>query len=70
MSDLFDTHERGLPMAIFSICAFAGTGLGPAVSGYIELKMGWRWISWVQVRSPCGSKLFPARVVKQILTLL
>ncbi|TNY23171.1 MFS general substrate transporter [Rhodotorula diobovata] len=53
VSDLFDTHERGLPMAIFSICAFAGTGLGPAVSGYIELKMGWRWISWVQMML-CG----------------
>lgn len=36
-------------MSIFSICAFAGTGLGPAVSGYIEFKKGWRWIEWVQV---------------------
>ena len=66
VADLFDTHERGLPMAIFSITAFAGTGLGPAVSGYIELKLGWRWISWVQVRrcssprQPSGSLLGPA----------
>lgn len=50
VADLFDSHERGLPMSIFSICAFMGTGLGPAVSGYIELKKGWRWIEWVQVR--------------------
>jgi MFS family permease len=35
-------------MSFFSIAAFSGTGLGPAVSGYIELKVGWRWI---QVRS-------------------
>ncbi|GAA5861875.1 hypothetical protein JCM5353_007126, partial [Sporobolomyces roseus] len=49
VSDLFEAHNRGLPMAIFSISAFGGTGLGPAVSGYIELKMGWRWIQWVQM---------------------
>lgn len=49
VSDLFDSHNRGLGMAVFSICAFAGTGLGPAVSGYIEFKKGWRWIEWVQV---------------------
>lgn len=49
VADLFETHNRGLPMSIFSICAFMGTGLGPAVSGYIELKKGWRWIEWVQV---------------------
>ena len=54
VADLFETHNRGLPMSIFSICAFMGTGLGPAVSGYIELKKGWRWIEWVQVSPPAG----------------
>ncbi|GAA5894174.1 hypothetical protein JCM5296_004675 [Sporobolomyces johnsonii] len=49
VADLFEAADRGLPMAIFSICAFAGTGLGPAISGYIELKKGWRWIEWVQM---------------------
>lgn len=54
VADLFETHNRGLPMSIFSICAFMGTGLGPAVSGYIELKKGWRWIEWVQASPPAG----------------
>ncbi|GJN92132.1 hypothetical protein Rhopal_005162-T1 [Rhodotorula paludigena] len=49
VADLFESHNRGLPMSIFSICAFAGTGLGPAISGYIELKKGWRWIEWLQM---------------------
>ncbi|GAA5899377.1 MFS transporter [Sporobolomyces salmoneus] len=49
VADLFDSHNRGLGMAVFSISAFLGTGLGPAVSGYIELKKGWRWIEWVQM---------------------
>ncbi|BGP36379.1 hypothetical protein JCM10450v2_000279 [Rhodotorula kratochvilovae] len=53
VADLFESHNRGLPMSIFSICAFAGTGLGPAVSGYIELKLRWRWIQWVQMML-CG----------------
>lgn len=59
VADLFETHERGLPMSVFSICAFAGTGLGPAVSGYIELKKGWRWIEWVQVRLTLSLLLLP-----------
>ncbi|GAA5923091.1 MFS transporter [Sporobolomyces koalae] len=49
VSDLFEAHNRGTGMAVFTICAFAGTGLGPAVSGYIEFKKGWRWIEWVQM---------------------
>ncbi|ORY75032.1 MFS general substrate transporter [Leucosporidium creatinivorum] len=49
VADLFITAERGLPMSIFSFCAFAGTGLGPAVMGYVEQYLGWRWISWIQM---------------------
>lgn len=39
-------------MSIFSFCAFAGTGLGPAVMGYVEQYLGWRLISWIQVSFP------------------
>ncbi|GAA5972770.1 hypothetical protein JCM11641_003013, partial [Rhodosporidiobolus odoratus] len=49
MADLFLTHERGLPMSFFTLSAFLGTSSGPAISGYIELKKGWRWIQWVEM---------------------
>ncbi|BGP12403.1 hypothetical protein JCM10213_001992 [Rhodosporidiobolus nylandii] len=55
IADLFLTHERGLPMSFFTVAAFGGTGLGPAVSGYVELAGenggwgGWRWIQWLQM---------------------
>ncbi|KAJ6568250.1 MFS polyamine transporter [Mycena vulgaris] len=51
IADLWTPHERGLPMAIFSLAALAGTGLGPVVAGWIEMnsKLEWRWIQWVQM---------------------
>jgi hypothetical protein len=34
-------------MAIFALATIAGTGLGPLISGYIEARLGWRWIQWI-----------------------
>ncbi|SCV68698.1 BQ2448_819 [Microbotryum intermedium] len=51
VADLFESKDRGLPMSIFSLAAFAGTGLGPATMGYVEenVRLQWRWISWIQL---------------------
>ncbi|KAF8527518.1 MFS general substrate transporter [Hysterangium stoloniferum] len=47
LADIWETHERGLPMAIFSFVAFAGTGLGPVSLGYVELALGFRFVNWI-----------------------
>ncbi|KAF8587557.1 MFS general substrate transporter [Ramaria rubella] len=47
LADIWETHERGFPMAIFSFVAFAGTGLGPVALGYVELKLGYKFINWI-----------------------
>ncbi|KAJ7095471.1 MFS polyamine transporter [Mycena crocata] len=51
IADLWTPRERGLPMAIFSVAALGGTGLGPVVAGWVELnpKLEWRWIQWIQM---------------------
>ncbi|KAJ7233034.1 MFS polyamine transporter [Mycena rebaudengoi] len=51
IADLWEPHERGLPMAIFSIAAMGGTGLGPVAAGWVEMnpKLEWRWIQWIQM---------------------
>ncbi|KAJ7708906.1 MFS polyamine transporter [Mycena rosella] len=51
IADLWMPHERGLPMSIFSLAALAGTGMGPVVSGWIEMnpKLEWRWVQWIQM---------------------
>jgi MFS family permease len=38
-------------MAIFSVAALSGTGLGPLAAGWIEMnpKLEWRWIQWIQM---------------------
>lgn len=48
ISDLWDTKERGFPMAVFSGTLFLGPALGPFFGGWIAQGTGsWRWIYWV-----------------------
>jgi MFS family permease len=35
LADVWTNEERGVPMAIFSFAAFAATGLGGPVFGYV-----------------------------------
>ncbi|KAJ7466776.1 MFS general substrate transporter [Mycena galericulata] len=46
VADVWEPAKRGVPMAIYSLFAVAGTGTGPIVAGWIEMAMGWRWIQW------------------------
>ncbi len=38
-------------MALFSVAAIGGTGVGPIFAGWIEMNsnLEWRWIQWVQL---------------------
>lgn len=41
IADIWVARERGKAMAFFSIGAFAGTGLGLILFGYVEQNLGW-----------------------------
>ncbi|EAL17545.1 hypothetical protein CNBM1110 [Cryptococcus deneoformans B-3501A] len=48
IADVWDTKDRGLPMAMFSSTLFMGPCLGPLFGGWIAEKTHtWRWIYWV-----------------------
>ncbi|TEB30611.1 MFS general substrate transporter [Coprinellus micaceus] len=49
IADIWETHERGVPMAIYSILAFGGTGIGTITAGWIEAnpQLQWKWIQWI-----------------------
>ncbi|KAF9520522.1 hypothetical protein BS47DRAFT_1378723 [Hydnum rufescens UP504] len=47
LADIWVTGERGFPMAIYTFAAFFGTGMGPTIAGWVELKLHWRWIEWI-----------------------
>ncbi|KAG8986458.1 hypothetical protein FRB93_005290 [Tulasnella sp. JGI-2019a] len=51
LADIWRTAERGLPMAIFAVMAFLGTGAGAVAMAPVEMneKLGWRWIQWISV---------------------
>lgn len=47
LADIWGPVERGNAMAIFSMMTFVGPAVGPVVSGFLELKMNWRWSFYV-----------------------
>lgn len=50
ISDMFEVHERGLAMSMYSIAPVLGPTLGPLVSGWIIVGWGedkWRWVFWI-----------------------
>ena len=48
ISDIYHAHERNAPMSCFSGAALFGTGLGPLVSGFVEMRVSWRWIFYAE----------------------
>lgn len=48
ISDIYSAGERNAPMSCFSGAALFGTGLGPLVSGFIQMRVSWRWIYYSQ----------------------
>ncbi|WVR04612.1 hypothetical protein IAU60_001623 [Kwoniella sp. DSM 27419] len=50
IADMFVPAQRGLPSAVFSFCAIAGSGLGPVAFSWVETnpRLEWRWVWWIQ----------------------
>jgi len=48
IADLYQPHERGIPMSIFATASFSG-GMGQLVSNFVLESLGWRWIYWHQL---------------------
>ncbi|ETS77409.1 hypothetical protein PFICI_11283 [Pestalotiopsis fici W106-1] len=44
LSDLFDSHERGKAVSIYSLAPLLGPAIGPIAGGFIVAKVSWRWI--------------------------
>ncbi|KAJ8593513.1 MFS general substrate transporter, partial [Rhizopogon salebrosus TDB-379] len=51
IADIWQPHERGVPMSIFAFSALFFFGLGSVFGGLIaaDSHLGWRWVQWVQV---------------------
>lgn len=49
LADLWQSEERGVPMAAFSAAPFIGPVIGPLVGGYLSMSNGWRWLYWIQL---------------------
>uniref|UniRef100_V5EXJ7 Synaptic vesicle transporter SVOP and related transporter n=2 Tax=Kalmanozyma brasiliensis (strain GHG001) TaxID=1365824 RepID=V5EXJ7_KALBG len=50
IADIWNSSERGQPMALFATAAIFGTGIGPVWAGWVEQnqRLGWRWIQHIQ----------------------
>ncbi|EPQ31657.1 uncharacterized protein PFL1_00990 [Pseudozyma flocculosa PF-1] len=49
LADIWKTKDRGVPVALFSLVAVAGTVGAPLYCGYILQEKNWRWIQWCQL---------------------
>ncbi|KAJ3518374.1 hypothetical protein NMY22_g13711 [Coprinellus aureogranulatus] len=61
LADIWKSNERGIPMALQSILAFGGNGLGTVVAGWIEAnpKLQWKWIQWLSlILAGCYTMIF------------
>ncbi|KAF2721532.1 MFS general substrate transporter [Polychaeton citri CBS 116435] len=47
-SDMYRSHERAVPMALFTFVAIFGTVGAPIYAGFIDMTIGWRWIEGIQ----------------------
>ncbi|KAG2159177.1 major facilitator superfamily domain-containing protein [Suillus bovinus] len=49
IADIWQPHERGLPMSLFAFSSIFSFGLGSAFGGLIAANphLGWRWVQWV-----------------------
>ncbi|OAP60427.1 putative MFS-type transporter [Fonsecaea erecta] len=55
MADLLNADERGIGLALFAVITLAGPALGPIVSGFLQLKLDWRWSFYVLLWLAGGS---------------
>ncbi|KZV88124.1 MFS general substrate transporter [Exidia glandulosa HHB12029] len=49
VADLFDDAHVALPMAVYTLSPFLGPVLGPAISGFINQNLYWRWTYYVML---------------------
>ena len=47
LADIWGPVERGNAMALFSLMTFVGPAVAPVISGFLELKLNWRWNFYV-----------------------
>jgi multidrug resistance protein len=49
VGDLFSPNELQGPMALFTVCPFAGPSIGPVLGGFINTYTNWRWTHYVLI---------------------
>jgi len=47
-ADMYNNKQRGVAIAIFSVCVFSGPLLAPFIGGFIDMSyLGWRWTEYL-----------------------
>ncbi|KAG1734007.1 major facilitator superfamily domain-containing protein [Suillus lakei] len=67
IADIWQPHERGLPMSLYAFSSLFSFGLGSAFGGLIAASphLGWRWVQWVHVMFTGASVLVVILVLRE-----
>ncbi|BGP18472.1 hypothetical protein JCM10213v2_006538 [Rhodosporidiobolus nylandii] len=49
LADIWKTRDRSVPMSCFTFSAIFGTITAPLYCGYIDERIGWRWLQWIHM---------------------
>ncbi|CED83908.1 Synaptic vesicle transporter SVOP and related transporters (major facilitator superfamily) [Phaffia rhodozyma] len=49
IADMFPAESRGQAMSVYSLFVFWGQALGPAMMGWVSIRLGYQWTFWLEL---------------------
>ena len=65
IADLYEVHERGYYMSLFTFSTMFSTGIAPVCYSYVPQRLNWRWIQLIQLIVTFGWSLVMLLLIKE-----
>ena len=65
IADLYEVHERGYYMSLFTFSTMFSTGIAPVCYSYVPQRLNWRWIQLIQLIVAFGWSLVMLVLIRE-----